>query len=123
MEASELSSKAAQKAAEAVSSGGGIFAALRWIHLMAMMVLIRFLACRCCTLLDIRLSHVLAVDDGDSPLGAVLRIFIPKQKADPLGSNGGAAMRAVSLLDDCLISSHVFMFSPFLVLVVSSTLQ
>ena len=95
MEASELSSKAAQKAAEAVS-GGGIFAALRWIHLMAMMVLIRFLACRCCTLLDIRLSHVLAVDDGDSPLGSALRIFIPKQKGDPLGSNGGAAMRAVS---------------------------
>ena len=61
-----------------------------------MMVSIRFLACRSETLREIRLSHVSVVDDDDSPIGVALRIFLPKSKGDPLGKNGGAAMRAVS---------------------------
>jgi len=94
MEASELHATAADMAVKA-SVLGGIYAGLRWIQIMAMLVLVRFLACRCCTLLDIRLSHVRIIDDDDSPLGAAVRIFIPRQKGDPLASNGGAAIRAV----------------------------
>ena len=94
-EASELSSAAIAKAAESMDKIG-FFGALRWVLLFVMMVSIRFLACRSETLREIRLSHVSVVDDDDSPIGVALRIFLPKSKGDPLGKNGGAAMRAVS---------------------------
>ena len=72
----------------------GMFDGLRFLMLAIMMGTIRFLACRLCTLVDIRLAHISVADDSDSPLQAVLRFFLPKHKADRLGSNGGAAMRA-----------------------------
>lgn len=97
MEASDLVAKCAEQAAKQVqANGNNIFAGLRVILMMVMTVVIRFLSCRFCTLSDIRLSHLTVADDEDSPIGAAFRIFIPKHKADPLGSNGGAAMRAVS---------------------------
>lgn len=96
-EASDLSAAAMNMAIKAASKKKSSFVdGLRWVMVFAMLVLIRFLACRCETLRDIRLAHVVAHDDADSPVGAVFRIFIPKTKGDPLGSNGGAAMRAVS---------------------------
>ena len=86
---------AADKAAkEASASGCGIFDGLRWVMIMVMMVVIRFLSCRCCTLIEIKLAHISVADDSDSPLAAVMRFFLPKHKADRLGTNGGAAMRA-----------------------------
>lgn len=93
MEASELTGAAAAKA-ESVAKSLGFTAALRFVELMVMIVVIRFLACRCCNLLDITLLHLSVQDDADSPIGAALRFFLPRQKGDPLGSNGGAAMRA-----------------------------
>lgn len=95
-EASELSAAAVGKAADAASGGAGILPALRWVCVYVMMVVIRFLACRSETLRDVRMYHVTVVDDAASPLGASVRIFLPKSKSDPLGSNGGAAIRAVS---------------------------
>jgi hypothetical protein len=74
--------------------GGGVVQSLRWVMLMAMLVVIRFLSCRCCTLLSITLLHLTVVDDVDSPLGATLRFFLVVCKGDPMGTNGGAAMRA-----------------------------
>ena len=86
---------AAAYAADAAGNvGAGVFDGLRWIMILIMMVVIRFLSSRCCTLIDIKLAHVVVADDPDSPIGAVFRFFIPKHKADRLGTNGGAAMRA-----------------------------
>ena len=93
-QASALHASAAALA-QLESSKGGIYAALRWVQILAMLVVIRFLACRCTTLLDMRVVHVTVADDDDSPLGTATRFFIPKQKGDPLSSNGGAALRAV----------------------------
>jgi hypothetical protein len=95
MEASELTAAAAKLAlATSTSPGGGFLKSLRWVQIMVMMVVIRWISSRCCNLLDIRLAHLAVYDDSDSPLGAVLRFFLPKQKGDPLGSNGGAFMRS-----------------------------
>lgn len=95
MEASELTAAAAKLALDASKSPGGSFLkSLRWVQIMVMMVVIRWISARCCTLLDIRFSHLAVFDDSDSTLGAVLRFFLPKQKGDPLGSNGGAYMRS-----------------------------
>ena len=88
MEASELTGVAAFMAVSAASSVMG----LRWVLIMAMMVIIRWMSCRLCTLLDVRLSQVDVVDDHVSPIGVCIRFFLPKQKGDPLGSNGGAYM-------------------------------
>jgi hypothetical protein len=62
------------------------------------MVVIRVLACRFCTLVDLRLSHIVVIDDDASPLGATLRIRIPKSKADIMGTKGGALMRIYAAL-------------------------
>lgn len=95
-EASELHAAAIAKAAS-LATGGGLLPAMRWVLVFVMLVVIRFLACRSETLRDIRLLHVVAIDDETSPIGLALRIYLRKSKSDPLGSNGGAAMRAVSL--------------------------
>lgn len=111
MEASELTGAAAAKAAS-VAMSLGFTAALRFVELMVMIVVIRFLACRCCNLLDITLLHLSVQDDADSPIGAALRFFLPRQKGDPLGSNGGAAMRAVSQVPVVQFTSYRYSCFP-----------
>lgn len=62
------------------------------------MIVLRTLACRYCSLADIRLCHLCVVEDDRSPLQATYRIRIPKNKADILGSKGGAFMRVYTYL-------------------------
>lgn len=99
LEAIDLVCVAATAALAAVSTvASSVFPAFRWIELLVLTVVIRTLACRFCSLADIRLHHLSVVDDERSPLQATFRIHIPKSKADILGTKGGAFMRVYPYL-------------------------
>lgn len=93
-----------------------VFPAFRWIELLVIMVMLRCLACRFCSLADIRLNHLSVVDDERSPLHVTFRIHIPKSKADILGTKGGAFMRIYTYLHNRYLCP-VFALSLWLLLV------